>query len=209
MDIKLHSLFPTAVISVLDNNFKLTQEEKKVIWKYKLDESDNYHNCYASKSGRILEDRRLKRLKKHCQHYLDLYVKDIMKCDNKIQITNSWGNYSFTGNCHRNHRHSNSVLSGIYYVQCNNSIPILQFESQTSRYFLEYRVEEQTVFNSSTYQIKLEDGMLVIFPSHIWHSVPENKSSNWRISMAFNSFLLGEIDNYGYEELKIKSTNHV
>jgi hypothetical protein len=27
--------------------------------------------------------------------------------------------------------------------------------------------------------------------------------------MAFNSFLLGEIDNYGYEELKIKSANHV
>jgi uncharacterized protein (TIGR02466 family) len=208
MDIKLHSLFPTAAISVLDKNFKLNQEEREVIWKYKLDNCDNYHNCHASKSGRILEDWRLKRLKKHCQHYLNLYVKDIMKCDNKIQITNSWGNYSFAGNCHRSHRHSNSILSGIYYVQCNDSVPILNFESQISRYFLEYRIKEQTIFNSSTYQIKLEDEMLVIFPSHIWHSVPENKSSNWRISVAFNSFLLGEIDNYGYEELKIKSANH-
>jgi NOL1/NOP2/fmu family ribosome biogenesis protein len=65
------------------------------------------------------------------------------------------------------------------------------------------------IFNSSTYQIKFEDDMLVIFSSHIWYFVPENKSFNWKVSIEFNSFLLGEICNYGYEELKVKSVSHV
>jgi uncharacterized protein (TIGR02466 family) len=209
MEYNLHHLFPTAVITSSNDNFNLTNREEKVILEHKFEDDNNYHNCHTSKNGRILEDRRLKRLKNHCQKYLNLYAKEIMKCDNKIQITNSWGNYSFTGNSHNLHRHSNSILSGIYYVYCNNSVPFLQFENQTSRYFLEYKIKEHNLFNSTTYQINLKDEMVVIFPSHLWHSVPKNTSKNWRISVSFNSFLLGEIDNYGYEQLKIKSANHV
>jgi len=208
MEYNAHTVFPTAVITSYCKEFNLTNKEKQIIWNYKYDNDSNYHNCHASKNGRILEDGGLKRLKNHCQKYLDIYVKEIMKCDNKIQITNSWGNYSFTGNSHNLHRHANSILSGIYYVQCSDSVPFLEFESQTSRYFLEYKIKEHTIFNSSTYQINLKDGMIVIFPSHLWHTVPQNRSKNWRISVAFNSFLLGEIDNHGYEELKIRSVNH-
>jgi|TARA_R100000482_G_scaffold120811_1_gene66404 uncharacterized protein (TIGR02466 family) len=203
MEIELHSLFPTAVVSILDPSFSLTEKERDVIWNYRLDNDNNYHNCHASYSGRILEDRKLRRFKKYLQGHLEAYVSDIMKCDNKIKITNSWGNYSHTGNCHRLHQHSNSILSGIYYLQVEDSVPLLEFE-KTNRYFLEYRRREETSFNSSNYTINLKDGMLVIFPSNLTHSVPVNTSNKWRISVAFNSFLLGQIDCGGYEELNIK-----
>ena len=88
-------------------------------------------------------------------------------------------------------------------MQVEDSVPLLEFE-KTNRYFLEYRRREETSFNSSNYTINLKDGMLVIFPSNLTHSVPVNTSNKWRISVAFNSFLLGQIDCGGYEELNIK-----
>ena len=200
----IHPLFPAAAVSIEDSSFSLTEKEKEVIWSHKMDDAHNYYNCYSSYSGRILDDRKLKRFKKFCQGHLDNYVSEIMKCKNKAKITNSWANYSFTGNNHAPHTHSNSVVSGIYYVQVEDSVPFIEFEHVGPRYLVQFPMTEETIFNSNVYNINVKNGMLVIFPSHIRHSVPRNDSKQWRISVAFNSFLLGDLNSGGFDELRIK-----
>ena len=52
--------------------------------------------------------------------------------------------------------------------------------------------------NSLGEVIVIEDNMLILFPSSIWHSVELNTSSITRVSLSFNTFLKGDISGNNY-----------
>ena len=50
-------------------------------------------------------------------------------------------------------------------------------------------------FNSSYFTLPMNEGELILFPSNLQHSVPQNESDEERISLSFNTWAKGNLGN--------------
>ena len=99
-----------------------------------------------------------------------------------------WFNIAAPGESTGWHDHKErSELSGVYYLHVPNHSGDIHFRKKDDDETFEWEIKSQT-------------GKLILFDSNIEHSVPENKSEENRISIAFNLFSL---------PLKISSFNSV
>lgn len=148
-----------------------------------------------SADGSILDQPSLVDLKQECEKHLNRYYRDILKADDttEIYITDSWINFSRKGDQHSIHTHVNSMLSGVVYLQVNESVPSISFTKDSPFLLLEFPVTEQNEFNSPSWKLDVNNNDIVIFPSNVWHSVPTNPSDTPRVTLAFNSFIRGNL----------------
>ena len=132
---------------------------------------------------------------------IDLLVKEILtraedlkstigfKKEYNFYLTNLWININQTSSFNRPHIHSDSILSGVYYVECNvdsGSIVFLHPSIAQKILINESTLDNFTKFSASTNFVTPEAGKLVLFPSWLEHYVEPNLSVNERISVAFN-----------------------
>ncbi|HLF29509.1 MAG TPA: 2OG-Fe(II) oxygenase family protein [Xanthomonadales bacterium] len=106
---------------------------------------------------------------------------------NALEITGCWVNINASGAAHAMHSHPNNFLSGIYYVATRpgaNSVSFHDPRPQTS--VIRPPVTELTSHNTDQVVVTVSDGMLLIFPSYLAHSVAPNESDKPRISISFN-----------------------
>jgi len=105
----------------------------------------------------------------------------------EIEITGCWANINASGASHPIHSHPNNFLSGIYYVHTHPGADSVNFHdprSQTS--IIRPPVTELTSQNTDQVVVTVSDGMLLMFPSYLAHSVAPNESGKLRISVSFN-----------------------
>ena len=105
----------------------------------------------------------------------------------EIEITGCWANINASGASHPIHSHPNNFLSGIYYVSTHPGADSVNFHdprSQTS--IIRPPVTELTSQNTDQVVVTVSDGMLLMFPSYLAHSVAPNESDELRISISFN-----------------------
>jgi uncharacterized protein (TIGR02466 family) len=125
-----------------------------------------------------------------------------------INITTSWVNqYSKGDNTHQ-HSHSNSIISGVYYLEdCDETAPI-QFHRAPGYVNLwpntiNLPIRTHNALNIDTITVIPKQGELIMWPSHLAHSVPPNQSDTQRHTIAFNTFVKGTLDPKGGSELTI------
>lgn len=200
MSFEVHALFPIPVYKTTLKS--LTLKEIKLI------QSLNYFSQtlgnVVSENNHILEIPELFSLKTAIENEISNYVKDIIKSQLEIYITNSWVNRTTKNQQHFLHNHSNSILSGVYYINVDDSNPSITFNRMQSPFFLNFIPNEFTIFNSTEWTIPVENNTLIIFPSTMYHYVKPNETDNERVSLAFNTFVRGNIGykNGSYLELK-------
>ena len=123
-----------------------------------------------------------------------------------VVITQSWANRADQGNWHFFHNHPNSVFSGVFYLNDSDvgttfilrSIWEMYDGSVTSGGIgqpFHHFLSEKT--NVVEHTMKEESGKLVIFPSTLVHGVKPNKSGRTRYTISFNSFVSGDIGEFG------------
>ena len=66
-----------------------------------------------------------------------------------------------------------------------------------------FEFDDTNSVNADRYNLKINEGTIVIFPSHLEHSVERNNSNENRYSVAFNFFVRGKFGKEEYE-LEIK-----
>jgi len=66
---------------------------------------------------------------------------------------------------------------------------------------IRFEYDENNNLNTGQYAMNVEDGKVILFPSHLEHSVDENKSKEERYSLAFNFYVRGR---FGKEEYKLE-----
>jgi uncharacterized protein (TIGR02466 family) len=151
----------------------------------------------------------LKDIRNFCERQLKNYLEEIAGIDTDLaglRITQSWLNKTKPGEYHHPHYHGNSYLSGVLYICClpNDSI---NFENRSYGLYdnTEFSRKNLTVWNSNGAVVTVKEGDLIIFPSWIPHHVNVNETKNReRISLAFNTFPIGEMGNYdGATHLKL------
>jgi hypothetical protein len=60
-------------------------------------------------------------------------------------------------------------------------------------FLLNLKIKEFNPFNSIEWSVNVKDNTLLLFPSQLYHGVAPNFSNNNRISIAFNTFVKGQI----------------
>lgn len=104
-----------------------------------------------------------------------------------LEITGCWANISAPGARHKAHTHPNNFLSGVYYVKTPKHADTITFDDprpQSNIICPENR--EAGEENAGQMFLTAAEGGMILFPAWLPHSVGENKSSEIRISIAFN-----------------------
>ena len=104
-------------------------------------------------------------------------------------LTNLWININQKSNFNRPHLHTDSILSGVYYVDCvpdSGQIVFLHPSIAQKMLINENAIGSFTEFSSSSTTVDAENSKLIIFPSWLEHYVEPNRSDQERISIAFN-----------------------
>jgi uncharacterized protein (TIGR02466 family) len=148
----------------------------------------------------ILNSDPFKKIKKFIDCKLLEYANNILATNHKLNITQSWINRSASGGSHKIHNHPNSIVSGVFYLQLENDMPQISFyKDVVSQFHLSQKYI--TDFTTDYFSLLAESGTLLLFPSHLKHAVPQNKSTKERISLSFNTFCsesLGNIESLTY-----------
>jgi len=200
----IHHLFPEPVcFSKLER--PLTKQELKTLDKYKKETKNNLGNTLTI-SNYILENKALKNLKKDLHKKVIDYFNEVVCTSNSIipYITQSWLNYTEPGQFHHRHEHSNSYVSGVFYVSADKEVDRIQFY-KTAHEEIQLAVSKYNLFNSTTWQYPVQTGDVLLFPPYLTHGVEKKKGTNLRITLSFNVFFKGTIGrNEEMSELVIK-----
>ena len=125
-----------------------------------------------------------------------------------MNITTSWVNRYHKGHSTHQHHHSNSIISGVYYLEdCDHTAPI-QFHRAPGYVNLwpntiNLPIKTHNALNIDVVTVIPKAGELIMWPSHLAHSVPPNQSDQDRHTIAFNTFVKGTLDPQGGSELTI------
>ena len=200
------TIFPTSILES-DILRDITKEELDFINSLELKKNTlgnkNTLNSYVLNSKELLE------IKKWFESKLNFFTKNILSYPDNLNlyITQSWVNYTKTGEYHNLHIHSNSLYSGVFYFQTEET-DVIKFETSESRVggpLFNIQRKEYNLYNANGWILPVKTGKLLIFPSNLEHSVPITKSKNTRISLSFNTFIRGEIGtehNFNFLDLK-------
>ena len=110
-----------------------------------------------------------------------------------IAFTESWFNKTERGQRHHRHWHPNSIYSGIVYLAGDETEGRTRFIS--SQYeTVEYNTANSNIYNSKSWSIDPVVGNMLIFPSNVEHLVEDYNSDTPRITLSFNTFLQGVIN---------------
>jgi len=192
MEVNIVGIFPTPIYtSKLNRN--LTTLELKFVGKNKENFSKNSGNITSS-NNYILNEKPFSNLKEEIHLKIDDYFDKVVSPANKITpyITQSWLNYTETNQYHHKHSHSNSFISGVFYINSDNKFDKIKFFNDNYK-TIKPEVKDWNIWNSESWWFPVNTGDIILFPSSLTHMVETKEGDNTRISLAFNVFIKGTI----------------
>ena len=195
-NVSITGLFPIPV-GKSDLGRELSSDENSFIVNQHKKPRDDY-TALQSYDSKILEDIVLNDLKIFFEKSLNNFFQEVCNpaTNVSLRITQSWVNYSTIGRSHHKHAHTNSVISGVFYVDTNENSDKIIFCRNTP--IIPYTIETKefiNVWTANEFWISSEKGTLLLFPSTLEHRVDAVVGEKERISISFNSFFSGEIGN--------------
>ena len=184
---QINFLFPIPVVKF--NYTKSFSDELSLVKSLIYSEASDRDNQISIEKY-VLEYPELSEIKAFISGAIKEYAVNIYASLNDLKITQSWTNKNVPGRGHHLHNHPNSILSGVFYFQSDNSS--IKFHSSIQKTF-QLKISALNDFNCGYSQLPVSSGELLIFPSDLLHSVPANESSSERISLAFNTFVDGNL----------------
>ena len=197
MNYAIVPLFSVPILYQFDSGRALSSSELKILDNLEIRESENN----LSNNTHILEIPGLEQLREFCQSCINLYTKDICKVSDNFYLTNSWTTNNSTGVGHKRHVHPNSIISGVFYFDADETTAPATFHCKSpifKDFAFEYHYTDHTIFNSSNWSFPVKTGSVLIFPSWVEHgSLPNELASNRRL-IGFNSFVRGKFGDFNY-----------
>ena len=197
-----NDIFPLFAYPVMicGQRYKFNESETEFVSE--LETIDNIGNSMSA-NDRVLDDARLSNLKAFIEEQIFVFKKNLfrIKDDNPIYITQSWVNFAKPGQFHPKHKHPNSVISGVMFLDDNSErrLPPIRFHRSADLFSLDFHYDELNEFNASCRLFDPEQGMLLLFPSSLEHDVEINDSDQVRKSISFNTYVRGTVG--GKEQL--------
>ena len=186
----IHNLFPTPI-----GRYKLDREftDKELSFLKNQETRPNMGNT-TSIDNTILKAKELTNLRDFVETNVSDYFTTVYSPKHKVnlKITQSWVNYTENGQYHHKHEHPNSFVSGVLYIQANNTKDKIYFYKNGYQQ-IKFPPSEWNVWNSDSWWFDVGTCDLVLFPSSLTHMVQTVESDQTRISLAFNTFPVGNV----------------
>jgi uncharacterized protein (TIGR02466 family) len=175
-----------------------------------VDLVQNRDGNFSSKISNVLELDSYVEIRRRILEGLNEYIKNALHIQDKFEfyLTQSWLNINPPGAAHHRHNHSNSIISGVYYIDTDQDSNITFLSSNntniTSNPTLQIDVSQYTLANATSWTVPVRNNDILYFPSTLLHEVAPNQSNKNRISLAFNCFIKGHFGNpQNLNELKL------
>lgn len=183
----IENLFPTPIgffkyTGDLDKDFLVNQPQKS------NEGNTSSLNTYLLKDKKLLTLRHFIEKSLH-EYFMATYCP---KNDTHLKITQSWLNWTKPGQYHHKHAHPNSLISGCFYINAHK-ISDRIFFYRGGYQQIKFPPVEWNQYNSESWWYSVEAGDLILFPSSLTHMVQPVEGDETRISLAFNTFPIGEI----------------
>lgn len=190
-------LFPRQVILSKDLEYETYKEE---LVNYCLNkkiedpEGKKFTNIHGWQSDIILDDPKLPKLfKNRLELNIKTNIKNHLDLIEDCWIHRMWIQISQKNSYNLMHNHPFSHYSGVFYVKTTNSpecgcINLYPFCNSNDYQELLFRNSEILDKNNMhTYKSYIPiEGLMIMFPSGLKHSVSENETNSDRISIAFD-----------------------
>ena len=190
---ELLMVFPTPVqiYKYEDSIEKELKHIEGIEWKQQVANGN-----FKTKDTYLTEHEQLKSIVSFFKECIDDYCNTIINSDQRLVITQLWGNRNPKGSKHHEHVHPNSILSGVFYLRQDPKLPPIQF-AKSNQAGMKLDPRKYNNYNAETFLLPCVSGELILFPSNLRHSVPINYGEEERISLSFNTF---SIDALGSKE---------
>ena len=194
-DVILHNIFPTTI-----SQYNIGVDKK--IKRQLIDEAYDFIHQHGIKNGfttvnkYILNNKKYSSLSKKILDKLSYVIYDIYTIDKNLKffITNSWCVKHEKNDVAALHNHNNSIISGVYYFQTPKNCGDIIFNRNTTlNSVFTQTLTIPTNNNLDEYKVKVKEGTLLLFPSHLLHKTEPNLSNKSRYCLAFNVFIKGSI----------------
>ena len=169
----------------------ITADEERFIDETEY-EGETIDGNRISRDRHILDQPRLARVKAVVQSHLDIYRQTVLNTQNELYITQSWTNKNGKGTQHQSHYHANSVISGTLYFNPDEGVPPIVFKSDRKT-AIQVQYQQQNAYTADTFSFRPRTSVIILFPSAMEHFVPVNNAQSTRISLAFNTFVRGDL----------------
>ena len=198
---ELLTVFPTPIqIYKYENNIDTALKYVEGIeWKEQVDNSN-----FKTKDSYLTKHESLKDITSFFKECIDDFTKNIYRSEQRLTITQCWGNKNPKGSKHHEHVHPNSIVSGVFYLRQDPKLPPITFAKHEA-HSMKLDPIQYNVLNSESFILPCVSGELILFPSNLRHSVPVNKGDEERISLSFNTFsidVLGSTENLTHLDLR-------
>ena len=204
---ELLQIFPTPIL-ITKYEGDLSKELKYVDYLPYKEQKQNAN--FKSADSYLLEIEELKSIKDFFYESLNKYTKNISQSDQRLVITQCWANKNPPGSKHHEHVHPNSILSGVFYLKQDKTLPPIQFQKSIQG-TMKLDPKKYNVLNSESFLLPCVAGELLLFPSNLKHSVPTNMGKEARISLSFNTFsvdILGSEDSLTHLDIRKIMNEH-
>jgi uncharacterized protein (TIGR02466 family) len=197
----INNLFPTPVAG-FELGRDLSEVEREHLLNLKT--RQNVGN-FTSVEPNVLAHPKLHSLTEFLNSSLQEYFNAVYvpKHDANLCITQSWVNYTNPGQFHHKHAHSNSLISGVFYIQASKETDKLHFFYEPYQQ-IKIIPKEVNMYNAESWWLTAVTGALYLFPSSLAHMVEQVKGEDSRISLSFNTFPKGSVgDDSFLNDLKL------
>ena len=107
--------------------------------------------------------------------------------DQETKITHMWSIVNKLNASNARHIHSNNYISAAYYVKAPQKCGDIVFYDPRSVTTFRYPIiSKPNKLNTNIFSVQPKEGLLVLFPSYLYHSVDMSKTKEERIVISFN-----------------------
>lgn len=194
-------LFPTTVytdnnvdmISVGSNLFDMWPKETKVNRDFYTTLTGEYCPHKVPVTWELADVPEAHPLIEYIKQSAEKFLQENKNKPHTVKVQNIWLNEMSSGSRHPTHAHYGYSISGTFYVQIpegsNNLIVYSPFDGVG--HFLGVKSQDDwTPSNSLDWRIPVEEGDIILFPSHVKHQVPAMEFTGLRRSISFDLALI-------------------
>ena len=186
-------LFP---VPLYRNNVFVDEGIRRSVMNCKYERNDN--GLFTD--AKLLDMPEFTELKNIIMKELEFYIYDYLKVvrDVGFYITSSWAVKHQRGDWAQAHHHTNSIFSGVLYINVDDKSGDIRFIRDAKSYNLWPisvcpDVEDENRISCVEWTVRPKINDILIFPSHLSHEVTRSISGIERCVIAFNVFFQGTL----------------
>lgn len=189
---KWEAIFPTPLLrSNIGREF--TEAEVKFIKHSQKNVCANVLNSRSADTY-VLDAPEMRSIRSFINTHVTEFSKKTISLNQQLQfyVTQSWINYTQPGQSHHKHFHTNSLVSGVLYINAIREIDRIYFYRPPPA-GISVGNQDQNWYTADSWFFSVGSGDLILFPSNLTHGVEEVEGRHVRVSLSFNTFVEGEL----------------